>query len=280
MELQLKGKRALVTGSSSGIGAGIARVLAAEGARVVVHGRDATRAREVCEQLRSTGAQASVVLGDLATVRGCDDVGDTVMRELGGIDILVNNAGGRASSHRGGGEGGAVNPGWFEIPWTDWLWTIEQNLGAAVRLIHRFAPGMKERGWGRVIQISSASATQTVADLAEYQAVKAAMTNMTTSLAKTLSRTGVTVNTVTPGTITTPAVVRAYTDMAAKLGMDPNDWDAIERRFTSEFAPIEVDHFGVPEDIGRMVALIASPLSSFMTGSNYRVDGGQCRSIN
>ena len=279
MDLKLGNKRALVTGSSSGIGAGIAKVLAAEGAVVVVHGRNPGRAEQVAEEVRQLGATAVVALGDLATPEGCAQTIDAVEQAIGGIDILVNNAGGRASGHREG-HSGPVNPGWLDIPWDDWLWTFEQNVGAAVRLIQHFVPGMKERNFGRIIQIASASATQTVPDLAEYQAVKAAMVNMSTSLSKTLAHTGITVNTVTPGTILTPAVIRSYTDTAREMGWDPEDWEAIERRFVTEIRPIVADHFGDVGDIGRMVALIASPLSTFMAGANYRVDGGQCLSIN
>jgi 3-oxoacyl-[acyl-carrier protein] reductase len=280
MDLQLNGKRALVTGSNSGIGAGIARTLAAEGATVVIHGRHAGRAEEVVAQIKKQGGQVLVALGDLATEAGCIAVGDSIIQALSGIDILVNNAGGRASMHRHDGRAGPMNAGWLDIPWSDWQWTFEQNVGAAVRLIQRFVPGMIQRNWGRVINIGSASATQTEPNLAEYQAIKAAMANMTTSLAKTLAHTGITVNTVTPGTIVTPAVVAAFTHWAQQLGWKPKEWSEIERRFTTEVIPQPVNHFGQPEDIGRMVTLLASPLSSYMTGANYRVDGGQCRSVN
>ena len=280
MKLQLQGKRALVTGSNSGIGAGIAGTLAAEGVAVVVHGRDVARCEQVAADIVKRGGQALVAVGDLATEAGCAAVGETVMQACGGIDILVNNAGGRASSHRRDGLAGPKNAPWLETPWSDWLWTFEQNVGAAVRLIQRFVPGMKQRKWGRVIQIGSTAATQTEPDIAEYQAAKAAMVNMSSSLAKTLGHTGITVNTVSPGAILTPAVVHAFTDVAQQRGWDISDWAEIERRFTTELIPIAVDHFGQPEDIGRMVALIASPLSGYMTGANYRVDGGQCRSIN
>ncbi|MBG6120007.1 MULTISPECIES: SDR family NAD(P)-dependent oxidoreductase [unclassified Sphingobium] len=277
MDLQLSGKRALVTGSSSGIGAGIARILAAEGANVMVQGRNRERCEAVAAEIRAAGGTADFILGDLALEDGTTAVAEAVAAWLGGIDILVNNTGGRASSQRGGAK---LNPPWLETPWSDWLWTFEQNIGAAVRLIQHLTPAMKARGWGRIINIGSSSATQTGPDLAEYQAVKAAMVNMTTSLARTLSFTGITVNTVTPGTILTPAVKRTFTDMAGKMGMDPDDWDAIETKFAREIHGLAVDHFGRPEDIGRMVALLASPLSSYMTGANYRVDGGFVRSIN
>jgi 3-oxoacyl-[acyl-carrier protein] reductase len=266
-----------VTGSNSGIGAGIAGVLAAEGATVVVHGRDRGRCDEVVAAL---GGRAFAVLGDLATGEGCAAVADAVLDRLGGIDILVNNAGGRAVSHRGGGEVQGENPAWLDIPWADWAWTFEQNVGGAVRLVQRLAPGMKERGWGRIVNIASAAATQTEPDLADYQAAKAAMVNLTSSLARTLAHTGITVNTVSPGAITTPAVIATFTEIARQMGWNADDWGEIERRMTRELIPIAADHFGKPEDIGRMVALLASPLSGYMTGANYRVDGGQIRSIN
>ena len=105
------------------------------------------------------------------------------------------------------------------------------------------------------------------------------MTNMGAALARELTHTGVTCNTVSPGAIPTPAVERNFRAMATKMGWS-DDWATIEQRFTREIFPIYADHFGRPEDIGRVVALIASPLSNYMTGANYRVDGGQCRSVN
>ena len=280
MNLQLQGKRALVTGSSSGIGSGIAKTLSAEGVTIVVHGRDAYRCTAVADEIAKSGGNSLVACGDLATESGCAEVAESIINALGGLDILVNNAGGRASSHRRDGLAGPLNPPWLETPWSDWLWTFEQNVGAAVRLIQHFVPGMKERRWGRVVNIASAAATQTERDLAEYQATKAALVNVSSSLAKTLAHTGITVNTVSPGAILTPAVVQAFTEVARQMGWNPDDWAEIERRFTTELIPISADHFGQPEDIGRMVTLLASPLSSYMTGANYRVDGGQCRSIN
>ncbi|MEX3787864.1 SDR family NAD(P)-dependent oxidoreductase [Paraburkholderia sp. BR14374] len=280
MDLQLGGKRALVTGSNSGIGEGIAKVLAREGAVVVVHGRNEGRCRNVAEAITTAGGKVSYVVGDLSDEAACNGVADQIIERLGGVDILVNNAGGRASSHRMDGKGGAMNPAWLETPWTDWLWTFEQNVGAAVRLVQKLVPGMKERGFGRIINIGSAAATQVEPDLAEYQAIKAAMVNMSASLAKTLAATGITVNTVTPGIIMSPAVKSTFTDLALKQGWDVDDWAEVERRFTSQIFVNSAGKFGEPEDIGRMVALLASPLSGYMTGANYRVDGGQVRSIN
>ncbi len=280
MDLELEGKRALVTGSNAGIGAGIARILAQEGATVVVHGRNAERSERVVRDIRDSGGTACVALGDLATEAGCASVADTVIYEIGGVDILVNNAGGKASAHLSDGTQRPANAPWLETPWKDWLWTYEQNVGAAVRLIQRFAPDMKARGWGRIINVASAAGTQTEAGLADYQPAKAAMINMTTGLAKSFADTGITVNTVSPGTILTETLAETFTEWAAQLGKKTEDWSEIERFFTTEVIPQPVSHFGRPEDIGRMVALLASPLSSYMTGANYRVDGGQCRSVN
>ena len=269
MELALGGLRALVTGSSSGIGTGIANVLAAEGAVIIVHGRDAARTRSVAERLRGEGATAHWVLGDLATKDGCKHVAGEVERIVGGVDILVNNAGGKTVPG---------NPPWFDVGWDDWIGTYEQNVGAAVRLVHAVVPGMKERGFGRIVNITSASATQPEKNIGEYQAAKAAMVNFTASLARALAHTGITVNSVMPGTIFTPAVESWLSHVAQQQDWG-SDWNEIERRFTSEFIPLCTSKLGRPEDIGRMVALISSPLSGYMTASNYRIDGGQVRSI-
>jgi 3-oxoacyl-[acyl-carrier protein] reductase len=269
MDLHLRGLTALVTGSSSGIGAGIAAVLAGEGAIVIVHGRDAARSRAVAQRLAASGASTHVVLGDLSTPGGCESVAAAVNSEFGGVDILVNNAGGKTA---------AGNPAWFDVGWNDWLGTFEQNVGAAVRLAHAFVPGMKSRGFGRIVNVTSASATQPEGNIGEYQAAKAAMVNLTGSLARALAHTGVTVNSVMPGTILTPAVERWLSHVAEQRAWG-TDWAEIEQRFTTEMIPLCTGKLGRPEDIGRMVALLASPLSDYMTGSNYRVDGGQVRSI-
>lgn len=270
MDLQLQGKRALVTGSSSGIGAGIAESLAAEGAIVEVHGRNDARATAVAHKIRAAGGRCTIALGDLATEEGATRVADTVHRELQGVDILVNNAGGKTT---------AGNPDWLEVSCADWIGTYEQNVGATVRMIQHFAPGMRERGWGRIIQIASASATQTEPAIGEYQAAKAALVNLTCSLARTLAHTGLTVNTVSPGFILTPAAEGWLASVAQQKHWG-DDREVIERRFTRERIPLCVSRLGRPSDIGNIVAFLASPHAAYISGANFRVDGGQCRSIN
>ncbi len=271
MNLVLRGKRALVTGSSSGIGAGIARALAAEGVSVAVHGRNAERSESVAAQIRFDGGNAVVVLGDLASDVGAAAVADAALAQLGEVDILVNNAGGNESVRSG-------NPGWFEVSPDDWAAAYQQNTVAAVRLVQRLAPGMKQRGWGRIIQIASASAIQPIPFIPNYQAAKAAMLNLSASLARSLAHTGITVNTVSPGTVRTPAV-DAWLDSVSQQMKWEGDAEAVEQRFTREMIPLCVSRIGRVEDIGNAVAFLSSPLAGYITGANLRVDGGQIQSV-
>jgi NAD(P)-dependent dehydrogenase (short-subunit alcohol dehydrogenase family) len=214
--------------------------------------------------------QLAGLQSDLATPEGCRAVIAAVEGTVGYLDILVNNAGGKTAPG---------NPPWFDVGWDDWIGTYEQNVGAAVRMAHGFVPGMQARGFGRIVNVTSASATQPERNIGEYQAAKAALVNLTASLARALAHSGITVNSVMPGTILTPAVERWLSHVAQQQQWG-SDWEETERRFTSEDSPLCTGRLGRPEDVGRMVALLASPLSSYMTGSNYRVDGGQVRSIN
>ncbi|CAN7439755.1 SDR family NAD(P)-dependent oxidoreductase [Phenylobacterium sp. LjRoot225] len=273
MDLQLAGKRALVTGSSSGIGKGVAAVLAREGATVVIHGRNRERTDGVAEAIRAAGGVAHVAIGDLATEAGAAAVVQAVHDHAGGLDILVNNIGGTESS------GGGLKS-WFEILPEHWAGSMQQNLVAAVRMIHAFTPAMRDRGWGRVINVASAGGTEPPAAVPDYCAAKAAVINMTVSLSKALARTGVTVNTVSPGCTRTEAFERTLDKLAAEHGW-PDDYEAREARFMElGMFPCAAERYGRPEDVGALVAFLASPLAAFVDGANYRIDGGQCQSVN
>ena len=263
MDLQLTGKRALVTGSSSGIGAGIARTLAAEGCAVVVHGRDRVRAEAVAAEI---GA-AAVAIGDLATEAGADVVSEVA----GACDILVNNAGGAA---------GTSAMAWTEVPEAGWIETYQLNAIAAARMIRRLLPAMKAKGWGRVINIASAAGTQPIPYGPDYGAAKAAMLNMTVSLAKSLGPCGVTANSVSPGVILTPAVRAWVENLAVSMQWGELPFEALERKVAETLAPTPVGRIGRPEEIGHIVCMIASPAAGYVTGANIRVDGGQVQSLN
>lgn len=269
LDLKLTGKRALVTGSSSGIGEAIAHALAREGVHVVVHGRNPERTQRVAEDIRQKGGKAWVALGDLGHPDAARAVAKNALEALGGVDILVNNA---------GGADGGMQP-WLETDLDQWHATFEQNIYSAVRLIRELVPGMKSSGWGRIIQISSGVGTQPFPVGPDYAAAKAAMINTTVSLAKDLGGTGITVNTISPGPIRTPAAERIFRAVAQQRGWG-DDWAEIERLAVQHFVPNPLGRMGTVDEVAVAVAFLASPLAGYIHGSNLRVDGGTVTAIN
>jgi NAD(P)-dependent dehydrogenase (short-subunit alcohol dehydrogenase family) len=269
MDLQLKDKVALITGSSSGIGASIAQTLAREGATVIAHGRNAERTKRVADKIIGQGGKAFAVLGDLSEEAGAKTVVEEALKAAGRIDILVNNAGGTD----------AAPITWESGSLADWKEKFEQNFFSAIRVIQAVLPQMKNLGWGRVIQISTGLATQPGTFLVDYAAAKAAMNNTTVSLAKEFARFGITINTVSPGPVLTPAFERVAHGVAEANGWG-NDWDEIEKRFAQEIVPTPVGRVGRVEDIANAVAFLASPLAGFINGANLRIDGGFVATVN
>jgi len=266
MDLQLNGKRALVTGSSSGIGEAIVKAIAAEGAAVLVHGRSAPRAEAVAAAIHQAGGRAQVVLGDLSTNDGAAEVARQALAG-GPVDILVNNA------------GFYENRTWWTATPEDWLATLQSDLLSSVRLIQALVPTMKARGWGRVIQIGSGTGAQPFAGYPQYCAVNASRTNAAVSLARELKGTGVTSNVVSPGLVVTAAVREWFTALAPEHGWGET-WQTIETGAVRDVLPNDVGRFGQPEEIAAVVAFLASPRSSFVSGANWRVDGGSTLGIN
>jgi 3-oxoacyl-[acyl-carrier protein] reductase len=267
MDLQLGGKRVLVTGSSSGIGAGIAAVLATEGASVVVHGRDAERAASVAASITDAGGASAVVLGDLATDDGASAVAHAAVSAFDGIDILVNNAGGASELEA---------KSWFDVPLEEWTKTYEKNVLAAGRMILHLVPAMRERGWGRIIQIGTAASTIPTSAQPDYGPSKAALLNLTLGLSKALAGSGVTANTVSPGMIWTPGVERFLQAFARRRNLDDLD-EAAE--YIVKGTGQTVHRIGTAEDVGYAVAYLASPLADFVNGVNIHVDGGATSNI-
>lgn len=268
LDLKLAGKRALVTGSSSGIGEGVARVLAAEGAAVVVHGRNRERAEAVAAAIGAAG----VAIGDLSTDEGAASVHAEAVAALGGnIEILVNNAGGSST--------GNTTKAPVEISIDDWVSNYHANALSAVRLCRLAVPDMVATGFGRVINVSSAVAVQPNNVGADYSGAKSALNNYTVSLAGSLKGVGVTVNTVSPGIIAVDGLLRhgrtRYNDPEMSI-------EEVTMRFSEDgaFVVPPVGRLGTPEDLAIVICTLASPLSGFVTGANYRVDGGQVRSLN
>ena len=268
MDLKLDGRRALVTGSSSGIGEGIARMLTQEGCAVVVHGRNRERAEKVAADIKAAG----VAIGDLSTDEGAAAVHAEARTALGGnIEILINNAGGSSTGNT------TKTP--IQISPADFVSNYHTNMLAAVRLCRLAVPDMVAAKWGRVINVSSAVAVQPNNLGADYSGAKAALNNFTVSLAGSLKGVGVTVNTVSPGIIMVDGLLR----FGRKKYGDANlTIEAVTQRLAADkvFDLPPAGRLGTPEDLAVVICTLASPMSGFVTGANYRVDGGQIRSVN
>jgi 3-oxoacyl-[acyl-carrier protein] reductase len=265
MDLQLEGKAALVTGSSKGIGAAIAKALAREGATVIVHGRDMDQADRIVTEISSDNGRATAVVGDLTSNDDVDRILAEVQRRHGAVDVVVNNAG-----------GSGPRSDWTSIDADQWLASYDRNVIAAIRITGGLIPGMRMRGWGRVINISSGAATMPPATGGDYSAAKAAINAMTASMAKALAKDGITVNAVSPGTIRSAKLEEGFRSAADARGLAARDapWSEIEQAVLPLFADVPMGRVGTVDDVANAVAFLASPLASYVTGVNMHIDGG------
>ncbi|MDR3673460.1 MAG: SDR family NAD(P)-dependent oxidoreductase [Holophaga sp.] len=270
MDLLLNGKRALVTGSSIGIGKAIALALAEEGVAVAVHGRDRARADKVAKEVIAAGGKAAVVLGDLTNDEDVSRMVDEAQRLLGAVDILVNNAGGSGEKQI-----------WGSTSVRDWAAAYDRNVLAAVRVTNILLPKMRAAGWGRVVNVSSLAGAMPPAAGPDYSASKAAMNNMTVSLSKAAAGDGVTVNAISPGTILTPKLEAAFRKMAESNGWVDGEatWPEIERAVLPHVVHVPIGRVGQAADIAHAVAFLCSPLAGYITGVNLRIDGGVMPSL-
>lgn len=263
MDLQLRGKRALVTGSTAGIGLAIARALKGEGAAVVVNGRTEKRVAEAVKAVSEAGGDGAVegLAADLATAEGAE----TAFARFPEVDILVNNL-------------GIFEPKAFEeIPDEDWRRFFEVNVLSGVRLSRHYLKGMKDRDWGRIVFISSESAVQIPAEMIHYGMTKTAQLAISRGLAETTAGTNVTVNAVLPGPTDSEGVGVFVEKMAEQRKMDRA---TMEREFFRVGRPTSLlKRFARTEEVAAMVAFVCSPLSSATNGAALRVDGGVVRSI-
>jgi len=265
MDLRIKGKRALVTGSSSGLGEAIAVLLAGEGAEVIIHGRDEKRTKSVADRINQSGGKAVYALGDLATEEGADNVAKAALAD-GAVDILVNNAG--------------VYHGqpWMGVTSQEWQDTYNTNVVSGIRMVQRLLPQMKELGWGRIVQIGGITAIQPMAIQPDYNAAMAARHNLTVSLARELKGTGITSNTVAPGAMLVASVKNLILGMAPQNNWG-HSWDEIEKNAAAQFLQNDLGRFGRPEEVAGAVAYLMSHYADNITGSVLRVDGGQTVSL-
>ena len=269
MDLRLDGKIALVTGSSKGIGEAVARGLARERAVVVVHGRDRSQAERVARDITSEGGRAHAVVGDLTRDDDVQRLVDEAQALAGPMDILVNNA---------GGSGEAEN--WTNSRPASWAAAYDRNVLAAVRVSTRLLPRMRQAKWGRVVNISSLAGSMPPPDRPDYSACKAAMNAMTVSMARAVAADGVTVNTVSPGTIRSARLESRFREVAAEQGIAGDaSWEAIEEAVLPMFAQVPVGRVGTLDEIADAISFLASPRAGYITGVNLRLDGGMLPSI-
>ncbi len=264
MDLQLKGKTALVTGSTAGIGRAIAQTLAAEGATVLVNGRSTARAERTVAELRAElGADATLVAapGDLGTAAGCA----ALLAAHPDVDVLVNNL-------------GIFEPKAFEdIPDADWLRFFEVNVLSGVRLSRHYLPRMKAAGWGRVVFISSESGLCPPAEMVHYGMSKTAQIAVARGMAETTTGTGVTVNSVLPGPTATEGVAAFFDHLAGQAGVTR---DVFVDRFFRDARPTSINRrLADPAEVAAVVAFVCSPLSSAINGAAVRAEGGVVRCI-
>lgn len=266
MDLKLSGKKALVTGSSKGIGEAIVRTLAHEKAVVIVHGRDKAQAEKVANDIIMLGGSAYVVLGDLAHDDEVQQLVEAAEKFAGTIDILINNAGGS----------GGMKETWKDTQPASWVSAYDRNVLAALRVTTRLLPKMQAAQWGRVINISSLAATMPPSTAPDYSACKAAINAMTASMAKAVAADGVTVNAVSPGTIHSATLDARFREVAKERGVANKDapWDDIERAVLPIFAQVPMGRVGRLDEIAVAVAFLASPIAGYITGINLRIDGG------
>ncbi len=264
MDLKLDGRVALVTGSSKGIGEGIARGLAREGAIVIVHGRDNTKTEEVAHDIIAQGGRAYVVIGDLTKEDEVQSLVDQAQAFVKPVEIVINNAGGSGETED-----------WATTRPETWAIGYDRNVLAAVRITTRLLPGMREAKWGRIVNVSSLAALMPPFKRPDYSAAKAAMIAMTASLAKAVAMEGITANTVSPGTIHSVSLDEAFRKVAVNQGLAANaPWAEIEQTVLPMFAQVPMGRVGMLEEIADAVAFLVSPRASYITGANLRLDGG------
>lgn len=268
MDLQLKGRRALVTGSSSGIGEAIVRLLVEEGASVVVHGRDRGRAEAIAKEIGAAG----VAIGELQADGAAEAVHAEAVKALGGnVELLINNAGGNSE--------GNTSKAPADIAIEDFISNYKANALGAVRLCQLCVPDMVAASFGRIVNVSSAVAMQPNFMGVDYSAAKAALNNFTFSLAGSLRDTGVTANVLSPGVILVDGLVRFG---RMKFGDETMTADQVNARLAAEkvFEVPPAGRFGLPRELAMVAAMLVSPANGFINGANYRVDGGQVRGLN
>lgn len=262
MDLGLRGRVALVAAASRGLGRAIAEALAAEGAVLGICARDAGPLNEARDAIiRDTGATVHAVAADVSRVEDLQRLTTEVTGRFGRVDILVTNAGGPPS-------------GPFEThPWERWQESVDLTLRGAVELTRAVLPGMKERRWGRILNVTSIAVKQPVDGLILSTSLRAAVTGFARTLANEVAPHGITVNNLLPGYTRTDRVVKLNAATAAREGVSEEE---VARRIEAQ---IPMRRLGEPREFAALAAFLASERASYITGQSIAVDGGWIRSL-
>ena len=263
MNLELKGKKAFISGSTSGIGFATAKRMLLEDATVIINGRSTATINKAVDQLKKeTGKEdISGIAADFSKVSEVD----SLLQQLPEVDILVNNA-------------GIFEPKPFDkIPDEDWYNLFEVNVMSGVRLSRHYFPKMLKKNWGRIIFISSESGVFIPEEMIHYGVTKTAQLALSRGLAELTKGTNVTVNAVLPGPTKSQGAIDFINDLAKA---DNTSTSEVEKNFFLKARPTSLlQRFASPDEVANMITYIASPLASATNGAALRVDGGVVRSI-
>ena len=262
MNLHLTEKNALVTGSTAGIGLAIAESLAGEGAHVIVNGRTQARVDAAVARIKEKHPEAKItgIAADLGTAEGVK----ALVGQLPDVDVLVNNL-------------GIFEPKAFEeIPDEDWLRLFEVNVLSGVRLSRAYLKGMKKRGWGRILFISSESAVQIPEEMIHYGMTKTAQVAVSRGLAEACAGTGVTSNSILVGPTASEGVGTFVAQLAEQQGQSAEEF---EKEFFNSVRPTSlIKRFLTPEEIAAVAVFACSPAAASINGAALRADGGLLKS--
>jgi len=264
MDLGLRGATAAVTGGSSGMGRAAAECLADEGAQVAVLARRKAELDDAVAALRRRGSPDPVGLSvDVTDAAAIEAAFAELGARWGSLNVLVTTV--------GPGDTGTIDT----LTEAGWARSLELGLMGAVRCTRAALPWIRKAGWGRIVNVSAHSTKRQTPTLIGYTAAKSALTSMSKNLAKTLARENILVNTVSPGTFLSGGVKSWLEGMAKQRGIDPNSLEDLNRIIAEDFGePSDLGRAGLPEEIGPVIAFLASRRNSYMTGANVNVDGG------
>jgi NAD(P)-dependent dehydrogenase (short-subunit alcohol dehydrogenase family) len=264
MDLQIKDRAAVVTGGAGGMGAATARMLLNEGVRVLLTDLDGDELRQSVERLGGESDRLRSATADLSSQDGADTLRDAVDWD---VDIVVHTA----------GVTGAKGDPLDDITEDDWREAWDTDFMSAVRMSKAFVPGMRERGWGRVVFVTSENVAQPYPDEMVYNAAKAALLTLVKGMGQTYAPDGVLVNAVAPAFIATDMTDGMMEKRADEMGVSKEE--AIESFLEEERPHLVLDRRGRPEEVAAVIAFLCSERASFVVGSNYRVDGGSVLAI-